>query len=233
MAIFSEEDRKTLKDIFSENLKNIVEIELFLDYNGNKETSEIAKEIADEIMKLTDKIKFDIKDVSDPNVLEELKNRNLVFDKYGNRKGPLFVFKKYPGIIYLGLPAGEEFPIFLEDIIHTSKEEFHISGDVAKKIAKINQPIDIFVFVTPTCPYCPYMTHSSHQFAMINKNIRSIMIEATEFPELSDKFKVYGVPHIEVLSQDGSVLGGFEGMVDTSIFASKLEKILENINKQK
>jgi glutaredoxin-like protein len=230
--ILSEEDKKTLKEMFDKSLKNPVEIVVYLDEKNNKETSDFARKIGELLMQINNKIKFEFLDAYDPKVEEEMKNKNLLIDKYGNRRGPIFVFKKYPGIIYYGLPSGEEFPIFLEDIIHVSNDHFDIDGATAKKLASINEPIDIYVFVTPTCPYCPYMTHHAHQFAMVKSNIRGIMIESYEFPEFAEKFKVYGVPHIAIINKDGKVLTEWEGAIgEMEIFANKIKESLEKVSK--
>ena len=230
--ILSEQDKQALKEMFDKSLKNPVEITVYLDEKNNKETSDFAKKIGELLMQINDKIKFEFLDAYDSKVEEEMKSKNLLIDKYGNRRGPIFVFKKYPGIIYSGLPSGEEFPIFLEDIIHVSNEHFDIDGATAKKLASINEPIDIYVFVTPTCPYCPYMTHHSHQFAMVKNNIRGIMIESYEFPEFAEKFKVYGVPHIAIINKDGNVITEWEGAIgEMEIFANKIKESLEKVSK--
>ncbi|MCG2883131.1 MAG: thioredoxin family protein [Candidatus Nanopusillus sp.] len=230
--ILSEEDKQTLKEMFDKSLKNPVEITVYLDEKNNKETSDFARKIGELLMQINDKIKFEFLDAYDPKVEEEMKSKNLLIDKYGNRRGPIFVFKKYPGIIYYGLPSGEEFPIFLEDIIHVSNDHFDIDGATAKKLASINEPLDIYVFVTPTCPYCPYMTHHSHQFAMVKSNIRGIMIESYEFPEFAEKFKVYGVPHIAIIDKDGNTLTEWEGAIaEMEIFANKIKESLEKVSK--
>ncbi len=226
--IFSEEDKKALKEMFDKSLKEVVEIDVYLDEKNNKETSEFAKKIGEEIMKLTDKIKFYYYDSFDQKIEEEMKNKNLLLDKYGNRRGPIFVFRKYPGVIYYGLPSGEEFPIFLEDIIHISNNSFDIDGSTVKKLSSINNPLDIYVFVTPSCPYCPYMTHHAHQIAMVKSNIRGIMIESYEFPEFSDHYKVYGVPHNVIVDKDGNTLTEWEGMLpEIGMVADKIKEAVK------
>jgi len=44
-------------------------------------------------MQINDKIKFEFLDAYDPKVEEEMKSKNLLIDKYGNKRGPIFVFK--------------------------------------------------------------------------------------------------------------------------------------------
>lgn len=228
MVIISDSDKELLKKIFEENLKNKVEIEIYLDFEKNKEASEIAKELFTEIRSLSDKIEIDFIDSNTEIGKKILEDNNLLIDIYGNRKGPIIRFKEYPNIIFYGLPAGEEFPVFLEDLLHISNKEVHLSEDVKEIIEKINKKIDLYVFVTPTCPYCPIASHTVHMFSMINKNIRGIVIEATEFFELSEKYNVYAVPKIVILV-NGKILDSWEGAISEKEFAKRIEKIIEKV----
>lgn len=228
MALLSDSDKEQLKKIFEENLKEKVDIEVYLDFEGNGEASGVAKELFSEIKELSDKINVEFIDSNTEIGKRKLEENKLIIDIYGNRKGPIIVFKKYPNILFYGIPAGEEFPVFLEDLIHISNEEIHLPRDAKEIIEKINKKIDIYVFVTPTCPYCPIASHSAHMFAMINKNIRGIVIEATEFFELSGEFNVYAVPKIVILS-DGKVLDSWEGAMSEKEFAKRIEKAVEKI----
>jgi len=58
----------------------------------------------------------------------------------------------------------------------------------------ISTPLRLQVFVTPTCPYCPRAVFLAHQFAMENEHIVADGVEATEYPHLSVKYSVRGVP---------------------------------------
>jgi glutaredoxin len=50
------------------------------------------------------------------------------------------------------------------------------------------------VFVTPTCPYCPQAVLLAHKMALESDLVTADMVEATEFPHLSMKYSVMGVP---------------------------------------
>ena len=77
------------------------------------------------------------------------------------------------------------------------------------------------VFVTPTCPYCPGAVRLAHQFAMETDHVTSDMVEATEFPELSVRHQVSGVP--KTVANDRSAA---EGMMPEKEF---LDRILEAV----
>jgi alkyl hydroperoxide reductase subunit AhpF len=55
--------------------------------------------------------------------------------------------------------------------------------------------------VTPTCPYCSISVRLAHQFALESVHIKADMLEATEFPHLSDRFSVMGVPKTVINGQ--------------------------------
>lgn len=98
------------------------------------------------------------------------------------------------GVKFYGIPSGYEFTTLIQDILEVSKGETGLSEESKKEIAKIDKPLHIQVFVTPTCPYCPSAVHLAHQAAIENENIKADMIEAIEFPQLSQKYNVSGVP---------------------------------------
>jgi glutaredoxin len=63
------------------------------------------------------------------------------------------------------------------------------------------------VFVTPTCPYCPQAVVLAHQFAMESDLVSAEMVEATEFPALSKRFNVSGVPQTTINEGKGTLIG--------------------------
>jgi glutaredoxin-like protein len=148
------------------------------------------------------------------------------FEKYNVSRYPTIVLhgdKEY-NVIFTGIPSGYEFGSLVEDILDISARKVTLKKENLEKIEKIDKPIKIQVFVTPTCPYCPAAVRLAHKLAMANPNITGEMVEATEFPQLAQKFFVMGVPKIVV--NDGAVQ--FEGAVPEDHF---VEKILEAYKK--
>ena len=89
-------------------------------------------------------------------------------------------------------------------------------------IENVKKPVEIKVFVTPTCPYCPIAVFTAHRFAMINENIVSKMIEAMEFRELSQRYGVMAVPKIVINDRVE-----FEGAVPEQVFARYILNALD------
>jgi len=63
---------------------------------------------------------------------------------------------------------------------------------------------------------------TAHQLAMLNPHIKAECIEATEFPELSEEYTVYGVPKT-IINEDIQ----FEGAVPEAVFVRNLMKSVQ------
>jgi glutaredoxin-like protein len=112
------------------------------------------------------------------------------------------------GIRLYGVPAGYEFSSLIEDILMVSQQKSALHVKTLDELKKLTQPVNIQVFVTPTCPYCPRAVVLAHQLAMASEWITASMVEANEFPHLSNKYQVYGVPRTvieDVIHVEGAV----------------------------
>ncbi len=188
MAFLNEKNRKEVSDVLSKKMKDDVNLFVFYDNDEGKcpyckQTLDLVKELA----ALDSRIKLTLYDVN----VNKKEARFLHADKV-----PAIVVggKRIFDVLYFGIPAGYEFSSLLEDIIDISNNTTRLSNDTKEKLKTITKPVDIKVFVTPTCPYCPQAVRIAHQFAMENKYIRASMIEAQEFMDLSEKYGVMGVP---------------------------------------
>jgi len=74
-------------------------------------------------------------------------------------------------------------------------------------LAGIDEPVEITVFVTPTCPHCPRAVQTAHSLAIENEHVEANSVESQEFMELSQEFGVRGVPQINVNGTDGEFTG--------------------------
>lgn len=217
----SEEEKNEIERILKEKLKNLVEIEVILDYENNEEFSHLTEHICRELSELNQNLKFNFHFSNEEKTKEIIKKHNLILNS--NFSGPILFYKEYPNIIHYGFPLQREFVVFLEELEFISSKQLVTQLNVAQKISKINESIDILVFVTSTCPYCPIMSLSSHKFAYLNKNIRGIVIESEQFPSLTEKFEVFAVPKIIILKDD-EIKDEFEGAVTEEEFAEYVLK---------
>jgi glutaredoxin-like protein len=98
------------------------------------------------------------------------------------------------GIKYYGIPSGYEFVTILEAIKMVSSGQSGLSKQTKDFLKGLKQPINLKVFVTPTCPYCPRAVNLAFQMAYESPMVTAEAYEAIEFPHFSNKYGVQGVP---------------------------------------
>ncbi|MFZ8805097.1 MAG: protein disulfide oxidoreductase [Candidatus Calescibacterium sp.] len=206
MMFLNEKDRNFLIQRFRNELVEPVKIILFTQ-NINCEYCPETEQLLRELAETSEKIQLEVK--------------NFVIDKLEVQK---YKIDKVPAILvgnerirYFGIPAGYEFAALIEDIVEVSRKSSFLSTSSQEKIRSLKVPINIKVFVTPTCPYCPRMVKYAHSAALLNENIYAEMIEATEFPELASQYSVYGVPKT-IINEKIEI----EGAVPEDFFVSEL-----------
>jgi glutaredoxin-like protein len=218
--LLKDNDEEYVRQLFEENLKDPVELVLFLEKEGgerlnqyNEQYQPYTEEIAKEISALSDKIKLTVyRGDTEKEKEYGVKNISALFIEGKNTN---------KNVSYYGMPSGHEFSSVLEDIVDVSKGETDLNMKIKEMVKKIGSNVEILVFVTPTCPYCPKAVRTAHQFAMENKLINGVMVEANEFPEWSEKFSVYAVPKI-VINEKVQ----FEGAVPEDAFLNSVYEAL-------
>jgi glutaredoxin-like protein len=186
MGLISEEQKQRLKEDFEKNLKDDVRILVFTQENECSFCQQ-ARELAEEVGSFSNKIKVEVYDF----LKDSEKAKEYQIDKV---PAIVVVGKKDYGIRFFGLPYGYEFKPFTESIINVSSGVTNLSQETKKKLASIEKPVHIQVFVSLTCPQCPLVTSLSHQFAIESDFIRADMIDAGEFPHLVQKYSIMAVP---------------------------------------
>jgi glutaredoxin-like protein len=200
MALLSDQDRETVRGRLA-IIQRDVTLLFFTQTIGAPESAYVARRVLDEIVSLNDRLS-----------LEEV---SLVLDReraaqYGIEDIPAVVLLRDGAdtrIRFLGAPAGYEFMSLIEAVVLAGTED---SGLSANARALVNEyvlaPVDIRVFVTPTCPHCPRAVTLAHRLAVEHPQIRATCIEATEFMDLSRRYNVTGVPKT-VVNDSIEILG--------------------------
>jgi len=65
-------------------------------------------------------------------------------------------------------------------------------------LKSIDRPMEIMVFVTTSCGYCPSAAVMAMNFAIANDNIKAVIVDASENPDLAELYQVVGVPKIVI-----------------------------------
>jgi len=191
MAFLNDEIKKQLEEIF-EPMKNEVTVALFAT-KELCETCEDTKTFMTEMAEVSEKISLDVYDMNEDATLAE---------EFGVKRVPTIVLlgenRKDFGIQFNGIPGGHEINSFISSVLEVSGAGEELPEVFAERIAKVDKPVDIKVFVTLGCPHCPGAVAKAHKLALENPNIRAQMIEAQTFSELSDQYQVSGVPKIVI-----------------------------------
>ena len=186
MSFLSELHLKQLKTDLSERLVNPVKLVVFTQEIECQYCTQ-ARELAQDLASLNDKIKVEVLDL----LKDKQRASELKVDKV---PATVIIGPKGEKVTFFGMAAGYEFNTVVKDIIQISRGETELSQETREALSTIKRPVHVQVFVTPTCPYCPGAVSLAHQFAMENQNIRSDMVEISEFPQLAIKYNVMGVP---------------------------------------
>jgi glutaredoxin-like protein len=188
MALLSDQDRETVRKHLAE-ITHPVTLLFFTQTIGGPETAAITRQILNELAELSEKVT-----VEDVNVILD-KDR---VSQYGIEAVPAIALLRGgedTRMRFLGAPAGYEFMSLVEAVILAGTGNSGLSDESRQLIAQhVTGPIDIKVFVTPTCPHCPRAVTLAHQLAVESPHIRAACVEATEFMDLSRRYRVTGVP---------------------------------------
>jgi glutaredoxin-like protein len=98
------------------------------------------------------------------------------------------------GVRMYGMPSGYEFGSLVDAILSVSKGATSLTEETRVALAKLDRPVHIQVFSTPTCPYCPKAVRLAFDFALESDHISADSVEVTGYPELAQRYNVSGVP---------------------------------------
>ena len=111
---------------------------------------------------------------------------------------------------FVGLPSGYEFQTLVEVLRMVGTGDSGIGPASAERLAELDVPVRLQAFVTPTCPYCPRAVLAAYRLALANPNVIAEGVEASEFPQLAQRYRISGVPDTVIDGPSGQerVLGG-------------------------
>ena len=216
-------DQEYLRDRFARELAKQVRIDFFT----QKESSlfvpgrqpcqycKPARQMLEEVAALSDLISLR------QHTIDEDRE---TFTRYAVDKIPALAFPAGDGrwLKYYGFPGGHEFLTLVETIVDLSRGERLLADGVRKRLRKLKKDVLIQVFVTPSCPYCPQMARLAYHMALESPHITAEVIEAQEFPDLSQRFQVRAVPTTVV---DGKTM--IPGAVPDTTLMDIIERLVQ------
>lgn len=160
--------------------------------------------------------------------LTSVSDKLTLIERDNNLRSPitfhLEVEKQNNGIYFSGIPSGHEFNSLILAILHSSGTEHKLDKTLTSMVSKINEPLHFEIFVSLSCHNCPDVVQSLNQFAIINNNISSEMIDGGLYPELIEERNIQGVPSVYL---NGKLFAN--GKIDTAQLIDKLVEQFPNI----
>jgi glutaredoxin-like protein len=144
MPLISKEDQDVLREEFAKHLAKPVRMLMFTQEHECQFCSE-TREIVEELGALSDQIAVEVYDfVEDEEIVE----------RYAIDKIPAIAIVgdgdvDY-GVRFYGIPSGYEFTSLIEDLFDVSAGESGLSEKTKEKLAAVDQPVHLQVFITPT-----------------------------------------------------------------------------------
>jgi glutaredoxin-like protein len=226
----SEQDRQEIKKQVGSLVKP-TEVMLFSQKIGCEycpDTEQLLKELTE----ILDNLKLVI---YNPLVDVDLAN------KYGiSKEVPAIILRsnKDYNFKFLGIPAGYEFTWLLNSILMVANDQLPISEKTINTVKEIDNMLksngavlELWVFVTPTCPYCPIMTINSTAFSVVSDNIKAINVEVSEFQDYAVKYNIMGVPKtvLKLITKDQRVIeDSIEGALPENKFAEFIKHFVDH-----
>lgn len=121
------------------------------------------------------------------------------------------------GIRFSGIPSGHEFNSLVLAMLQASGTALKLDQSLQQRIAGLSDELNFEVFVSLSCHNCPDVVQALNQFALINPNIRSEMIDGGLYPELIEARDIQGVPSVYL---NGELFAN--GKVDAAELIDKL-----------
>ena len=187
-----------------EQLQQPVEV-LFFGKKTDCDYCDDTQQLVEELVLLSDKLSLSVYDLEeDAGISSQYKVDKAPGLVLAGRDGDQIL--DY-GVRYAGIPSGHEFSSLVNDLILVSGRDSGLSQETREFLKDLDSPVLLQVFVTPTCPYCPRAVILAHQMALESPMVEAEMVEAMEFPDLSNRHNVSGVPQTTINDGAGTLVG--------------------------
>jgi glutaredoxin-like protein len=213
MALLTEEDARQVREMF-DSLTRDVHVTI---YTQKLECPSCAQAelIIDELGSLSDRL---VVEKLNPLTDEDRARED------GVESAPFVTVSdgRHSRVRFMGTPAGYEFSSLLTAIIDAGTDDDRLEPETLEFLReRLQQDLEIRIFVTTSCPHCPRAVVLAHRLALESDRVTATAIDAGEFGELSRRFMVQGVPRTVI-----NDLFFVEGALPEGMLVQALEKAL-------
>lgn len=101
------------------------------------------------------------------------------------------------GILFSGIPSGHEFNSLILSVLWASGTDIKLDDTLKNRLAApLNSKLHFEVFISLDCHNCPDVVQALNQFALINPNITTEMIDGGLFRNMIEERDIQGVPSV-------------------------------------
>lgn len=216
-------DQEAIRQRFEQELKGRVRIDYFTQrpsrivIPGRSDCvhCEDVRAMLEEISRLSGRIDLRIRDLAgEPAIAAELgidKVPGIVVRGQANRP-----------VRYAGIPAGNEFPGFIDTIIDASSGAVTLKAESVRQLRKLKDDVRLQVFVSPMCPHSPQTARLAFKLALQSSRVWVEVVEVVEFPALVEGLGIEVTPSTVI--NDTLVLPGAQ---DEASLLAAIFKVLE------
>ena len=123
------------------------------------------------------------------------------------------------GILFSGIPSGHEFNSLILAVLQVGGSPLKLDDAIKTIVTNIQEKLHFEVFISLSCHNCPDVVQVLNQFALLNGNISSEMIDGGLYPDLIKQRDIQGVPSVYL---NGELFAN--GKVDISKLVEKLQQ---------
>ncbi|MBX2849109.1 MAG: alkyl hydroperoxide reductase subunit F [Acidiferrobacterales bacterium] len=101
------------------------------------------------------------------------------------------------GIVFSGIPSGHEFNSLILAVLWSSGTAMKLDDNLQSKLATpVADKLHFEVFISLDCHNCPDVLQALNQFALLNMNITTEMIDGGLFRNMIEERDIQGVPSV-------------------------------------
>ncbi|TCS33772.1 alkyl hydroperoxide reductase subunit F [Paucimonas lemoignei] len=168
----------------------------------------------------------DIAELSDKITLKETSEADVRAPSFAlNRAGSNM------GIRFAGIPMGHEFTSLVLALLQVGGHPPKVSADVIEQIKNIQGQFNFETYISLSCQNCPDVVQALNLMAMLNPNIRHVMIDGALYQDEVEKRQIMAVPTVylngEVFGQGRMDLEQIIAKLDTGAAAREAEKLAQ------
>jgi alkyl hydroperoxide reductase subunit F len=164
-----------------------------------------------------EELKTFLSDIASCNELLSLEERETAL------RSPISFFievdGKDTGVQFSGIPSGHEFNSLILAVLQSTGTPLKLDESLQKMVGRVSEKLHFEVFIGLSCHNCPDVVQALNQFALLNDNISSEMIDGALFQDIIKERDIQGVPSVYV---NGELFAN--GKVDA---AQLIEKLME------